>query len=52
MVEIIYFILYNLNNINYDCNPEYKGKGCIPSKITITSGKDGKEVFREVIDIW
>lgn len=43
MVEIIYLILYNLNNINYDCNLEYKGKSCIPSKITITSGK---EVFR------
>ncbi len=37
---------------SYTCNPEYKGKSCVPSKITITSGKDGQEVFKETINIW
>lgn len=37
---------------SYKCKPEYKGKSLIPSKITITSGKDGKNVFEETINIW
>lgn len=37
---------------SYKCKPEYKGKSFIPSKITITSGKDGEKVFEETINIW
>lgn len=37
---------------SYKCEPEYKGNSCIPSKITIISGKDGKDVFKETINIW
>lgn len=37
---------------SYKCEPEYKGKSCVPSKITITSGKDGEDVFKEIINIW
>lgn len=37
---------------SYDCRPEYKGNSFIPSKITITSGKDGNVVFQETINIW
>ena len=36
----------------YRCDPEYKGNSFIPSKITITSGKDGQDVFKETINIW
>lgn len=36
----------------YNCKPEYKGKSFIPSKIIITSGKDGNVVFEETINIW
>ena len=37
---------------SYRCIPEYKGDSFIPSKITIISGKDGKEIFKESIHIW
>lgn len=37
---------------SYNCKPEYKGKSCIPCKITIKSGKDGIDVFSETIEIW
>ncbi len=37
---------------SYSCNPEYKGSSFIPCKITITSGKNGQDVFKETIDIW
>ena len=37
---------------SFNCTPEYKGKSVIPSKITITSGKDGVEVFKQTINVW
>lgn len=37
---------------SYKCEPEYKGNSFIPCKITITSGKDGQDVFKETINIW
>jgi hypothetical protein len=37
---------------SFNCKPEYKGKSVIPSRITITSGKDGIEVFKQTIEIW
>ena len=37
---------------SYRCDPEYKGSSFIPCKITITSGKDGQDVFKETINIW
>ncbi|PWJ69419.1 hypothetical protein B0O40_1787 [Ruminococcaceae bacterium R-25] len=37
---------------SFNCKPEYKGKSVIPSRITITSGKDGVEVFKQTIEIW
>ncbi len=37
---------------SYNCQPEYKGESSIPSKITITSGKNGNIVFKETIHIW
>lgn len=37
---------------SYNCKPEYKGKSCIPCKITIKSGKDGIDIFSETIEIW
>nr|WP_292166409.1 hypothetical protein [Butyrivibrio sp.] len=37
---------------SFDCSPEYKGNSAIPSKITITSGKDGVEVFKQTINVW
>lgn len=37
---------------SYNCKPEYKGKSCVPCKITIRSGKDGVDVFSETIEIW
>ncbi len=36
----------------YNCIPEYKGISFIPSKITITAGKDGNVVLQETINIW
>lgn len=29
-----------------------KGKSIVPSKITIASGKDGVEVFKQTIEVW
>lgn len=37
---------------SFNCKPEYKGKSVVPSKITIVSGKDGVEVFKQTIDVW
>ncbi len=37
---------------SYNCTPEYKGESFVPSKLTITSGKDGNIVFKETINIW
>lgn len=37
---------------SYKCIPEYKGKSVIPSKLTMISGKDGIDVFKETIEIW
>lgn len=37
---------------SFNCKPEYKGKSIVPSKITIVSGKDGVEVFKQTIDVW
>ncbi len=36
----------------FKCTPEYKGKSVVPSRITITSGKDGKEIFKQTIEVW
>ena len=36
---------------SYNCNLEYKDKSIIPSKLIITTGKDGKEVFKTTIEI-
>ena len=37
---------------SFNCTPEYKGKSVVPCKITITSGKDGVEVFKQTIEVW
>ena len=37
---------------SFNCKPEYKGKSVVPSKITITSGKDGVDVFKQTIEVW
>ena len=37
---------------SFNCKPEYKGKSVIPSRITITSGKDGVDVFKQTIEVW
>ena len=37
---------------SFNCKPEYKGKSVVPSRITITSGKDGVEVFKQTIEVW
>ena len=37
---------------SFNCKPEYKGKSVVPSKITITSGKDGVDVFKQTINVW
>lgn len=37
---------------SFNCKPEYKGKSIVPSRITITSGKDGVEVFKQTIEVW
>lgn len=37
---------------SYDCTPEYRGNSVVPCRITIVSGKDGEEVYRQTIDIW
>ncbi len=37
---------------SFNCKPEYKGNSVIPSRITITSGKDGVEVFKQTIEVW
>jgi hypothetical protein len=36
---------------SYNCNLEYKDKSVIPSKLIITTGKGGKEVFKTTIEI-
>ncbi len=36
----------------FDCTPEYRGNSVVPCKLTIVSGKDGKEVYRQTIAIW
>ncbi len=36
---------------SYNCNLEYKDKSVIPSKLIITTGKDGKEIFKTTIEI-
>lgn len=38
--------------ISYNCKPEYKGESFVPSKLTITSGKNDIVVFEETINIW
>ena len=37
---------------SFNCTPEYKEKSVIPCRITISSGKDGVEVFKETIEVW
>lgn len=37
---------------SFDCTPEYRGSSVVPCKLTIVSGKDGEEVYRQTIDIW
>ena len=37
---------------SFKCTPEYKGKSVVPCRITVTSGKDGKEVFKQTIEVW
>ena len=37
---------------SFKCKPEYKGKSVVPSRITITSGKDGVDVFNQTIEVW
>lgn len=37
---------------SYGCHPEYEGESFIPSKLTITSGKDGNILFEETINVW
>lgn len=36
----------------YSCTPEYKGRSFISSKIQISASYNGKEVFKEKIEIW
>lgn len=50
--NIIFDLLEQGKVKSYHCQPEYKGESSIPSKITITSGKDGNIVFKETIHIW
>lgn len=37
---------------SFKCTPEYRGKSKVPCKITITSGKEGVEVFKQTIEVW
>lgn len=37
---------------SFDCISDYKGNSFIPSSITIISGKDGVEVFKQTIKVW
>lgn len=34
------------------CTSEYKGNSFVPSRITLISGKDGVDVFKQTIEIW
>ena len=37
---------------SYSCTPEYKGESFIPFRLKIVAGKDGEDIFTEVINIW
>lgn len=50
--NIVAELLENGQVKSYNCKPEYKGNSCIPCKLTISSGKDGVEVFSQTIEIW
>lgn len=36
----------------YSCSPEYKGGSFVPSKLIITASQEGKDVFKQTINIW
>ena len=37
---------------SFDCTPEYRGNSVVPCKLTIVSGMDGEEVYRQTIEVW
>ncbi|MBR6033267.1 MAG: hypothetical protein IKP28_00700 [Clostridia bacterium] len=37
---------------SYNCDLKYRGNSVIPCEIIIVASKDGREVFKEAINVW